>query len=115
MERRNRYRNPVKMATVFRVAFFGIVFALIGGGFVFIRNEHVQTGDKIRNLEQEIAGLDQERQLWELRLAGALDRLELSRRLKWANSSLTPIDPSRVLKIESSPPITLEQEIVVNQ
>ena len=103
MEKRNRYRNPVQFASVFRVIFICLLVGLIGAAFVYIKNRHIRQGDEIHNLENRIVELDHEKQLWELRIAGAKDRVELARRLKWMGSDLTSIDPSRVLKIQVDP------------
>ena len=102
MDKSNRYRNPVRAAVVLRVVFFALLAGMAGGSFVFVRNQHIKKGDEIRQVEMDIAELDQEMQLWEIRIAGARDRIELARRLKWLGSDLRPIDPSRVLKIDSS-------------
>ncbi|MDF1815976.1 MAG: hypothetical protein P1V20_27495 [Verrucomicrobiales bacterium] len=102
MEKKNRYRNPVRVAAVFRLVFFCLLLGIVGGTFVFLRNLHVKRGDEIRKVEIEIAELDHEMQLWEIRIAGARDRIELSRRLKWLGSDLQPIDPSRILKIDAT-------------
>lgn len=99
MERKNRYRNPVRLATVLRVAFLCLLGGIGGAGFVYLRNDHVKTGDQIRQAEKEIEDLKEETQLWELRVAGAMDRIELSRRLEWMGSDLQSIDPARVIKI----------------
>ena len=47
--------------------------------------------------------LDQEIELWELRIAAVRDRHELSRRLRWAQSDLKDIDLSKVIEIETRP------------
>lgn len=108
MDKRNRYRNPVRIGTVLRIAFVGILIVVIGGGLVFLRNQHVKKGDLIRQVEDEIVELDHERQLWELRVATAKDRIELSRRLRWMGSDLRPIDPARVLKLRRPAGLDLE-------
>jgi len=102
MEKRNRYRNPVRMKAVIRMVLVCLLLGVVGGVFVFLRNLHVKTGDKIHSTELAIAELDHEIQLWELRIAAAMDRNELARQLKWVGSELRPIDPARVLKIEAS-------------
>ncbi len=102
MEKKNRYRNPVRMRAVLRMVLVCFLLGVVGGVFVFQRNLHVKTGDKIHDAELAIAELDHELQLWELRIAGAKDRIELSRQLKWVGSDLRPIDPARILKIEPS-------------
>jgi hypothetical protein len=102
MEKRNRYRNPVRFAAVFRVVFICLLLGTVAGAFVFLRNQHIKRGDEIRTVEMEIAELDNEMQLWELRIAGAKDRTELAKRLKWMGSDLQPIDPGKILKLEAS-------------
>ena len=113
MEKRNRYRNPVRFAAIFRVIFICLLLGVTGGAFVFMRNLHVKKGDDIRTVEIEIADLDHETQLWELRIAGAKDRIELARRLKWMGSDLQPIDPTRVLKIDASAAEGFQPQIVI--
>lgn len=93
---------------VLRIAFIGILIAGIGGGLVFVRNQHVKKGDLIRQMEDEIVELNHERQLWELRVATAKDRIELARRLRWMDSDLQPIDPARVLKLRRPGELDLE-------
>ncbi|MDF1752798.1 MAG: hypothetical protein P1U89_08510 [Verrucomicrobiales bacterium] len=103
MQSRNRYRNPVRMVPIIRVVFICLLLGVVGGVFVYLRNQHVQRGDEIRSVEIEIAELDREIQLWVLRIANSKDRVELNRRLDWQNSDLRSISPANILKIESSP------------
>ena len=103
MANRNRYRNPIRFAPIARAVMVCLLLGVVGGTFVFLRNQHVTRGDQIRSVEVEIAELDNEIQLLELRIAGAKDRVELTRRLEWMGSDLKPVDPSRILKIEASP------------
>ena len=113
MEKRNRYRNPVRLTSVFRVIFLCLLVGTIGAAFVYLQNRQVKQGDAIRVVEMEIEELDHQLQLWELRIAGAKDRIELARRLRWIGSELEPIDPTRVLKIKVEPEADLEQEMVI--
>lgn len=99
MEKKNRYRTPVRFIAVFRVVLVCLLFGVVGCAFVYIRNQHVKKGDEIRQVEIEIAELDQQEDLWELRIAAAKDRSELSGRLGWIGSDLKSIDPARILKI----------------
>jgi hypothetical protein len=48
--------------------------------------------------------LDQEIELWELRITAVRDRHELSRRLRWVQSDLADIDLSKVIEIQSVSP-----------
>ena len=41
--------------------------------------------------------------MWELRIAGVMDRAELARRLHWKGSDLREIDPVRVINLEPAP------------
>lgn len=83
-----------------RLALAGGLLLATGVGFVLIRNQHVIAGNRIGATEVEIVALDQEIELWELRIAAVRDRHELSRRLRWAQSDLTDIDLTRVIEIE---------------
>ena len=100
MVKRNRYRNPLKTPGLFRVLFICVALGMIGACFVTIRIRHVTKGDEITNREEQIEKLNQEIEMWELRIAGVMDRDELSRRLRWKGSDLQDIDPMRVWKIE---------------
>ncbi|MCB1203187.1 MAG: hypothetical protein KDN18_02925 [Verrucomicrobiae bacterium] len=75
-----------------------------GAGFVYVRNGHVLKGDEIGRIEREIGALDQEIELWELRIAAVRDRQELSRRLRWVQSDLADIDLSKVIEIKPEQP-----------
>ncbi len=99
MVKRNRYRNPLKTPGMFRVLFICVALGGIGACFVTIRNRHVTKGDEITLRESNIERLNQEIEMWELRIAGVMDRAELSRRLRWKGSDLRGIDPMRVWKI----------------
>ena len=103
MDRRNRYRNPLKTPGLFRVLFVCIALGGIGACFVTIRNRHVTKGTEITSREQAIEQLNQEIEMWELRIAGVMDRAELARRLHWKGSDLREIDPMRVINLELSP------------
>ncbi len=99
MPLRSRYRNPIKTGLIARLVIYCILTGALGGGFVWVRNEQVKTGDQIRQLENELADLESQAQLWQIRVASAKDRVELAKRLKWSGSDLQPIDPQRVLQL----------------
>lgn len=99
MEKRNRYKNRVGVVTLLRLFLAGGLLLATGAGFVLVRNEHVLRGNEIGEVEREIAKIDQEIELWELRIAAVRDRQELSRRLRWVQSDLSDIDPERVIEI----------------
>ncbi len=71
-----------------------------GVGFVLMRNEHVIAGHGIRVLEDSIGEMNQEIEMWELRIAAVRDRQELSRRLRWVRSDLNEIDSAKVIELE---------------
>lgn len=104
MEKRNRYKNRVGFATVLRLFLAGGLLLATGAGFVLARNEHVLRGNEIGEVEKEIAKLEQEIELWELRIAAVRDRQELSRRLRWVQSDLAEIDLEKVIDIRPQEP-----------
>jgi len=104
MEKRNRYKNRIGGIMILRLFLAGGMLLSTGAGFVLARNEHVLCGNEIGTVEREIAALDQEIELWELRIAAVRDRQELSRRLRWIQSDLADIDVSKVIEIELSVP-----------
>ncbi len=99
MEKRNRYRNRIHWLTISRIALGAVLLLATGVGFVLVRNQHVIQGDGIRAAEEEITALDQEIELWELRIAAVRDRQELSRRLRWVQSDLKEVDTKRVIEM----------------
>jgi hypothetical protein len=100
MEKRNRYKNRVGGLVVLRIILAGGLSLATGAGFVYMRNEHVLRGNEIGAVEKQISALDQEIELWELRIAAVRDRQELARRLRWVQSDLADIDVSKVIEIE---------------
>ncbi len=104
MERRNRYKNGIGLGTVLRLFIAGGGVLATGVGFVYMRNSHVMEGDKISKVEHEIQALNQQIELWELRIAAVRDRQELSRRLRWVQSDLAGIDMSKVIEITPPSP-----------
>lgn len=99
MEKKNRYRNRVGGLTLLRFLLGGLLLLATGVGFVLVRNDHVLHGNEIRGLEEDIVALNQEIEMWELRIAGVQDRQELSRRLRWVQSDLAAIDSSKVIEV----------------
>ena len=65
-----------------------------------MRNQHVIAGHGIRELEDEIVELNEEIEMWELRIAAVRDRQELSRRLRWVRSDLEEIENARVIELK---------------
>ncbi|MAS92178.1 MAG: hypothetical protein CMO55_03185 [Verrucomicrobiales bacterium] len=100
MEKRNRYKNRIRPLLICRLVLGGMLLLGVGAGFVLVRNQHVMEGDVLRSLEDEIVELDREIELWELRIAAVRDRQELSRRLRWVQSDLDEVDPSRVIEVQ---------------
>ena len=79
MEKRNRYRNRIRPLTIARLALGGILLLATGVGFVLVRNDHVMTGNEIRELEDRIVAHDREIEMWEVRIAAVRAREERSR------------------------------------
>jgi len=104
MEKRNRYKNRIGGILVLRLVLAGGLLLATGAGFVYMRNGHVLRSNEIGAVETRIAALDQEIELWELRIAAVRDRQELSRRLRWVQSDLADIDVSKVIEIETAAP-----------
>lgn len=102
---RNRYRNPLRTQGMSLMVFLFLAVSMVGICFVHIRNQHVKKGDEIRAMEQEIARMDKEIEMHELRIAGLMDREDIERRLEWLGSDLAkvPRHGMVVLKVESSP------------
>lgn len=101
MEKRNRYRNRVRPITICRLVVAGLLLLATGAGFVLVRNEHVIFGYEIRGLEDQVAELDLEIEMLELRIAGVKGRQELSRRLRWVKSDLSEIEMSQVIEVKA--------------
>ncbi|MEC5126345.1 hypothetical protein VSU19_06260 [Verrucomicrobiales bacterium BCK34] len=99
MEKKNRYRNRIHWLTISRLVLGAVLLLATGVGFVLVRNQHVIQGDNIRAAEEEISALDQEIELWELRIAAVRDRQELSRRLRWVQSDLKEVDTRKVIEM----------------
>ncbi len=104
MEKKNRYKNRVGGLVILRILLAGALLLATGAGFVYMRNDHVLRGNEIGAVEKQISALDQEIELWELRIAAVRDRQELSRRLRWVQSDLADIDVSKVIEIEPATP-----------
>jgi hypothetical protein len=104
MEKRNRYKNRIGGFVILRLFLAGGLLLGAGAGYVYVRNEHVLCGNEIGQVEREIGTLDQEIELWELRITAVRDRHELSRRLRWVQSDLADIDLSKVIEIQSVSP-----------
>lgn len=83
-----------------RLVLAGGLLLATGAGFVLVRNQHVIAGHGIRELEDEIVELNEEIEMWELRIAAVRDRQELSRRLRWVRSDLEEIENARVIELE---------------
>ena len=101
MEKRNRYRNRVRPITICRLVVAGLLLLATGAGFVLVRNEHVIFGYEIRGLEDQVAELDLEIEMLELRIAGVKGRQELSRRLRRVKSDLSEIEMSQVIEVKA--------------
>lgn len=104
MEKRNRYKNRVGRLTILRLILGGGLLLATGAGFVFTKNDHILRGGRIVDVEREIREIEQEIELWELRIASVRDRQELSRRLRWAQSDLSDIDVTKVIEIHPDRP-----------
>ncbi len=89
---------------ILRLILAGVLLLGAGAGYVYVRNGQVLGGNEIGAVEREIGLLDQEIELWELRIAAVRDRHELSRRLRWIQSDLADIDISKVIEIKSVAP-----------
>ena len=99
--RRNRKcdRRRLRTPGVIRTASLLLTIGVVGVAFGLIRNQHIRKGDEIRLAEASIAKSEKEIEMWELRIAGLLDRSDLSRRLRWCGSDLKEIEPERVLEL----------------
>lgn len=100
MEKKNRYKNRIHWLAICRLALGAVLLLGAGAGFVLTRNDHVIQGNEIREVEDEIVELDQEIEMWELRIAAVRDRQELSRRLRWVQSDLQEVDTNRIIELK---------------
>lgn len=100
---RNRYRNRLQTPGMSLMVFLFMVITLVAVCFVHIRNQHVKKGDDIRAVETEIAKMDKEIEMLELRIAGLMDRDDMERRLEWLGSDLSkvPRQDMVVLRLEA--------------
>lgn len=111
---RNRYRNPLKTPALSRIVFLSVTACVVGASFGIIRNRHVKKGDEIHAAEIAVVKLDQEIEMWELRVAGQLDRAEMARRLAWVDSDLGDIRASKVLVIEPGKEVAALPKVASN-
>ncbi|MFV1996266.1 MAG: hypothetical protein ACC661_12590 [Verrucomicrobiales bacterium] len=98
----NQYRNRLRTPWLTRIIFCCVTAAAVAATFAVLRNRHIKQGDRIHEAEMEIVLLDKEIEMWELRIAGQMDRTELARRLKWVRSDLKDITASQVLHLSTS-------------
>ncbi|MEM7698240.1 MAG: hypothetical protein AAF236_07545 [Verrucomicrobiota bacterium] len=110
MHRKNRYKNRIGALAICRLVLAGALLLASGGGFVLVRNSHIIKGDEIHEVEMAIEDLEEEIELWEVRIAGVRDRQELSRRLRWVQSDLEEIDSNRL--VEMSAPVDETKPVV---
>ena len=96
---RNYDRRPLRTPGVIRTASLLLITGMIGAAFGLIRNQHVRKGNEIHAVEASIADCEKEIELWELRIAGLLDRSDLARRLQWCGSDLKEIKSEWVLEL----------------
>ena len=97
--KKNAYRNSLKTGSLVFWVLLASMVGVVGASYVHVKNRHVAKGDEIREFEREIQELDQEVEMIELRIAGLLDRSELSRRLSQADSALKKIDQTAVINL----------------
>ncbi|MCB1097618.1 MAG: hypothetical protein KDN22_18745 [Verrucomicrobiae bacterium] len=56
----NKYRNQLGPTATSYMVLIGLIAAITGSAFVYLRNQHLAQEDRKRDLEQEIAKLEDE-------------------------------------------------------
>jgi len=91
--------NSLGTPVIIRIVFLGLVAGIFGASFVVIRNRHIKKGDEIREAEKAILACNKEVEMLENRIDRLIGRADLGRHLRWIDSDLEEIDPTRVLII----------------
>ena len=75
---------------------------LLAGGFVALRNAQVRAGHQMKAVEDRIAKVELEIELYETRIARSLSRAELSTRLRERKPDLRRLGMGEVIRLGPS-------------
>ena len=87
-----RYRNKLRISTLAKWLALFVFSCAVATAYVFVRNGQIREADDIRSTEARIAALQEEIDLYELRIARMMDRAVLSQRIQRAGTELRRID-----------------------
>lgn len=93
------YRNHIELSSVARWVVIVMLFGILGGSFVYVRNQHVAKGELKRHYEDALVELRHEIEILDFQMASLTDRQRLERRLRQKRSKLVPIATAQVVTI----------------
>lgn len=100
---RRRHANAVPLASI---ATWVVVCIFIGGAglwYVYLKNQLVTTGTKIKALERELADIRTQDEVVSSKIASLSSRATLQRRLNEGFIKLVPITDDRLVRLDAAP------------
>jgi len=104
IRKRQVYRNTIRLYGVLPLVAYVVIVVLIGAMSAVVKHKHVQRGQQINDLEQEVVTMRSELDTVRVQQAGLLNREMIQQRLKTMQSSLMPIERRDIEYIEAVPP-----------
>ena len=99
----NKYRNQLGPTATSYMVLVGLIAAITGSAFVYLRNQHLAQEDKKRDLEQEISRFQEESEQLKQKIQMTLNRSNLYQALVQSESDLIMIPPGEGTVIPAVP------------
>ena len=101
----NRYRNHLGPTATSYMVLVGVIVAITGSAFVYMKNQHLAQEDRKRELEREITEFEEESEYLNLKIQIVLGKNNLYKALRERNSELREkINPAVLTMVRPAKP-----------
>lgn len=99
----NRYRNQLGPTATSYMVLVGIIVAITGSAFVYVKNQHLAQEDRKRDIEEEIRKFSDESENLKLKIQMHLNQQRIVVALIEAQSHLVKFPPGALTTIATVP------------
>jgi hypothetical protein len=110
-QNRKKHANSLPVASLAKWIIAAFFLGVIGLSYVYLKNQHLTTGDEIKRLEREFDSLNTQNDLMRGRIAALSSRSVLQRRLNEGFIKMIPVTDDRIVRINTAPSRNAQGEI----
>lgn len=110
-QNRKKHANALPVASLSKWIIAAFFLGVVGLSYVYLKNQHLTTGDEIKRMERELANLNTQNELMHGRIVALSSRSVLQRRLNEGFIKMIPVTDDRIVRINTTPVQIAQGEI----